>query len=171
MTPRPNLRIYTFICCAAVSREEECYRLTQRKSACRPVLMQGPCLLWPGQCPTVSVEAAGTQHRKQLSASTISLFFSLKITIFSLCCDFSFLACLSSAVTVHACFYFSTSLKIHTGFFNVTPLSVFKACGALFPGLYEVGLAKSIGRALPQKCHRYKVFPAQLGSLCHRELY
>lgn len=124
-----------------------------------------PALAW-----TMSYSQRGSsRHTAQETALSLHYFtlFSLKITIFSLCCDFSFLACLSSAVTVHACFYFSTPLKMHTGFFNVTPLSVFKACGALFPGLYEVGLAKSIGRALPQKCHRYKVFPAQLGSPCH----
>lgn len=62
--------------CAVLSRQEECYRLTQRKSACRPVLTLGLSLLWPGQCPTVSLEAASTQHRKQLSASTTLLLSS-----------------------------------------------------------------------------------------------
>lgn len=72
-TRKPLPNTHTLIFCAALSRQEECYRLTQRKSACRPVLTQGPSLLWPGQCPTVSLEAAGTQHRKRLSSSTILL--------------------------------------------------------------------------------------------------
>lgn len=109
LTPDPTIKslpnTHTLIFCAALSRREECYRLTQRKSACRPVLTQGPSLLWPGQCPTVSLEAAGTQHRKQLSSSTILLysFFCTQISYLSLFLRllFSSFACLSSAVTVH----------------------------------------------------------------------
>lgn len=67
---------HTLIFYAVLSSQEECYRLTQRKSACRPVLTLGLSLLWPGQCPTVSLEAASTQHRKQLSGSTMLLLSS-----------------------------------------------------------------------------------------------
>lgn len=101
--PNKHTHTHTLLFCAALSRQEECYRLTQRKSACRPVLTQGPSLLWSGQCPTVSLEAVGTQHRKQPSSSTILLssFFCTRISIFPFFCDLSSLACLSSAVTVH----------------------------------------------------------------------
>lgn len=63
-------------------RQEECYRLTQRKSACRPVLTQGPSSLWPGQCPTVSLEAAGSQLRKRLSDCSIFFLIFLFLPLY-----------------------------------------------------------------------------------------
>lgn len=115
-------------------RQEECYRLTQRKSACRPVLTQGPSSLWPGQCPTVCLEAAahstGNNSQAQLYVLLFS-FFCIQIPIFPLCCDFSPLPCLSSLSE----FIHNTTFQLHLiyihEFSNFIPLSVFKASGTL----------------------------------------
>lgn len=74
-------------------RQQECYRLTQRKSACGPLLTQGPSSLWSGQCPTVSLAAGGTQRRKRLS--DFCIFIWILFYYYPLLCSFSSFPCLS----------------------------------------------------------------------------
>ena len=108
-------------------REEECYRLTQRKSACRPVLTQGPSSLWPGQCPTVRLEAACTQCRKCLSGS---IFFYAFLFLL-LQCNFSSHPCLLLSQVVRNS-SFLPILKYIYSFSNFSPQCLFKFCGSLF---------------------------------------
>lgn len=96
--PLNLFQTHTLIVCAALSRQEECCRLTQRKWACRPVLTQGPSLLWPGQCPTVSLDTA----RAAQETAPRAHYFTLKPFLHSDPYLHLFpLACLSSAVIVH----------------------------------------------------------------------
>lgn len=120
-------------------RQQECYRLTQRKSACGPLLTQGPSSLWSGQCPTVSLAAGGTQRRKRLS--DFCVFIWILFYYYPLFCSFSSFPCLS-------CSFCSFTLQVHLqhihGFFNTSLHCVFIVLGTLFPGFRKSFLLRAL---------------------------
>lgn len=136
----------------AVYRREECYRLTQRKSASSPELMQGPSLLRPGQCPTVRLAATGTQHRKRLSLHyfiSFSLLFFGPRSLFPIfpVTSLLFLVC---RLQTHFAHISTFQLKKLHGSFNFIHPSVFKACGTLFAGGWKSARLKHCEISAPE---------------------